>query len=148
MLQIALADLDLTFRERGGAHSEGAATADLAGAHDALETTLFGTWRVVLVFLPLLCKSAHRRIVNVSNGAGSHADQVSGARDSYRAARARKSGRDHQRGLPRLQREVRRREAMGARPVKDGAASVACASLVADDGPTGGIFRDGAPLGW
>ncbi len=39
-------------------------------------------------------------------------------------------------------------EAMGARLVKDGAASVACASLVADDGPTGGIFRDGAPLGW
>lgn len=39
-------------------------------------------------------------------------------------------------------------EQMGARPVKDGAASVAWAALLPDDGPTGGFFRDGQPLPW
>jgi hypothetical protein len=37
---------------------------------------------------------------------------------------------------------------MGARPVADGAASVVWAALLADDGPTGGLFRDGKPFGW
>ncbi|MBY0420892.1 MAG: hypothetical protein K2Q06_01225, partial [Parvularculaceae bacterium] len=38
--------------------------------------------------------------------------------------------------------------AMGARPVSEGAASIVWAALIPDDGPTGGLFRDGAPLGW
>jgi NAD(P)-dependent dehydrogenase (short-subunit alcohol dehydrogenase family) len=39
-------------------------------------------------------------------------------------------------------------EQMGARPVADGAASVIWAAASADDGPTGGFFRDGQSLGW
>lgn len=39
-------------------------------------------------------------------------------------------------------------EAMGARPVRDGARSVVWAALLPDDGPTGGFFRDGEALGW
>jgi NAD(P)-dependent dehydrogenase (short-subunit alcohol dehydrogenase family) len=39
-------------------------------------------------------------------------------------------------------------EAMGARPVKEGAASVVWAALLPDDGPTGGFFRDGKPVPW
>ena len=39
-------------------------------------------------------------------------------------------------------------EAMGARPVIDGAASVQWAATLPDDGPRGGFFRDGQPLGW
>lgn len=39
-------------------------------------------------------------------------------------------------------------EAMGARPVEQGAASVAWAVTLPDDGPTGGSFRDGKPLPW
>jgi NAD(P)-dependent dehydrogenase (short-subunit alcohol dehydrogenase family) len=39
-------------------------------------------------------------------------------------------------------------EAMGARPVTDGAASVVWAVTLPDSGPTGGFFRDGQPLPW
>jgi hypothetical protein len=39
-------------------------------------------------------------------------------------------------------------EAMGARPVADGARSVVWAALLPDDGPTGGFFRDGRALPW
>jgi hypothetical protein len=37
---------------------------------------------------------------------------------------------------------------MGARPVAQGAASVVWAATLDDDGPSGGFFRDGAPLAW
>jgi NAD(P)-dependent dehydrogenase (short-subunit alcohol dehydrogenase family) len=36
----------------------------------------------------------------------------------------------------------------GGRPIADGAASVTWACLLDDDGPSGGFFRDGAPLAW
>ncbi len=39
-------------------------------------------------------------------------------------------------------------EAMGTRPVPEGAASVVRAATLPDDGPTGGFFRDGKPLPW
>jgi hypothetical protein len=37
---------------------------------------------------------------------------------------------------------------MGARPIADGAASIVWAAELPDDGPTGGLFRDGCPLPW
>lgn len=49
--------------------SEIPSTADLTLARQVVETTLFGTWRVVQVLLPLLQKSEHGRIVNVANKA-------------------------------------------------------------------------------
>ncbi len=39
-------------------------------------------------------------------------------------------------------------EAMGARPVADGAAGIVWAALLPDGGPSGGFFRDGQPLAW
>ena len=39
-------------------------------------------------------------------------------------------------------------EAMGARPVEESAAGVVWAATLPDDGPRGGFFRDGQPLGW
>ena len=39
-------------------------------------------------------------------------------------------------------------EAMGARPVADGAAGVVWAATLPDDGPSGGFFRDGRPVPW
>jgi NAD(P)-dependent dehydrogenase (short-subunit alcohol dehydrogenase family) len=37
---------------------------------------------------------------------------------------------------------------LGGRPVRAGAASVVWGAVLADDGPTGGFFRDGRPLSW
>ena len=39
-------------------------------------------------------------------------------------------------------------EAMGARLIPEGAASVVWVATRPDDGPTGGFFRDGKPLPW
>lgn len=36
----------------------------------------------------------------------------------------------------------------GGRPVPEGAAGIVWAATLPDDGPTGGFFRDEAPLEW
>jgi len=46
--------------------SETASGADLAAAHQVLEINLFGPWRLTNALLPLLGRSDHPRIVNVS----------------------------------------------------------------------------------
>lgn len=147
------------------AYGEVAATADLSVSRETLETTLFGSWRVIQALLPLLSRSAHPRIVNVSSGAGSHADQVFGLTTgnamgvSYAVSKAALNAltarlAQENPGVlinavcPGFTATFEGGEAMGARPVKDGAASVVWAALLQNDGPTGGFFRDGAPLGW
>lgn len=148
-----------------GAYGETATTADLAVARQTLETTLFGAWRVTQALLPLLHKSSRPRIVNVSSGAGSHADQAFGLTTdnamgpSYAVSKAALNALTarlaHENpGIlvnavcPGFTATFEGGEAMGARPVKDGAASVVWAAVLDDDGPTGGFFRDGRPLGW
>jgi NADPH2:quinone reductase len=46
-----------------------ASTADLAKAHQGHETNFWGAWRLVQAAIPLLRKSGHGRIVNVSSQA-------------------------------------------------------------------------------
>jgi NAD(P)-dependent dehydrogenase (short-subunit alcohol dehydrogenase family) len=53
---------------------ETAAGADLAASRAVMDTNLYGTWRMIQTFLPLLRRSEHPRIVNVASGAGSHSD--------------------------------------------------------------------------
>jgi hypothetical protein len=45
--------------------SETGSTADLEAAEAVMRVNLFGSWRMIQVFLPLLKRSAHPRIVNV-----------------------------------------------------------------------------------
>lgn len=146
-------------------YGEQAATADLAMAHQVLETTLFGAWRLTQALLPLLQNSAHPRIVNVSSGAGSHSDTVFGLTTansmgtSYAVAKAALNAltvklANENPGIlinavcPGFTATFEGGEAMGARPVSEGAASILYAAFLADGGPTGGFFRDGKPLGW
>jgi NAD(P)-dependent dehydrogenase (short-subunit alcohol dehydrogenase family) len=58
--------------------SEMASTADLKTAQNILETNLLGAWRTSQMFLPLLRRSPHGRLVNISSGAGSHGDSQFG----------------------------------------------------------------------
>src|SRR5436305_5205958 len=55
-----------------------AISADLDRVHRAMEANLFGAWRMVLAFLPLLRESPHPRIVNVSSQGGSLAGMGAG----------------------------------------------------------------------
>ena len=134
-----------------------AASADLASVHEALQTNLFGAWQVTLALLPLLRRSAHGRIVNVSSEGGS-VSQMTGGTPAYSVSKAALNA------LTRLLAGELRHDRIlvnaicpgwtatdmggGGRPIPEGAASVVWAATLPDDGPTGGFFRDGRPLAW
>ncbi|MCK9922691.1 SDR family oxidoreductase [Frankia sp. AgPm24] len=135
-----------------------AITVDLDGVHTALETNLFGAWRLTQALLPLLRRSPHPRIVNVSSEGGS-ISQLTGGTPAYSVSKAALNA------LTRLLAGELREDRFlvnaicpgwtatdmgggGGRPVAAGAASVVWAALLPDDGPTGGFFRDGRPLPW
>lgn len=130
----------------------------LAEVQRAFGTNLFGAWRTVQVFLPLLRGSAHGRIVNVSSEAGSLAS-MGGGTPAYSTSKAALNA------LTRVLAGELRRDGIlvnsvcpgwtatdmgggGGRPVADGAAGAVWAAELADDGPTGGFFRDGRTVPW
>jgi NAD(P)-dependent dehydrogenase (short-subunit alcohol dehydrogenase family) len=132
--------------------------ADLEVVHRALETNLFGAWRTTQTFLPLLRRSSHGRIVNVSSGSGSLTGMGAGT-PAYSVSKAALNA------LTRILAAELRRDGIlvnsvcpgwvatdmggaGGRPVEQGAAGVIWAVLLPDDGPTGGFFRDGRPVDW
>lgn len=147
--------------------SETALIADLGAAHAVFETNLLGAWRVCQAFVPLVRRGTHGRIVNVSSGAGSHGDADFGlttnrgsvasygiskaainALTSKLAAEVEGTGVLVNSVCPGLTATAPGMEAMGARPIPSGAASVVWAATLPDDGPTGGFFRDGKSLPW
>ena len=147
--------------------TEMATAADLATARSVLDTNLLGSWRVTQALLPLLRRSEHPRIVMVSSGGGSHADgqfgltRRGGAAATYGISKAAVNALTATLAAeladtpilvnavcPGLTATWQGAEQMGARPVADGAASVVWAATLPDDGPRGGFFRDGEPLGW
>ena len=147
--------------------AEMGSVADLDTARAVLDTNLLGTWRVTQAVLPLLRRSAHPRIVMVSSGEGSHGDEQfgltrrGGTAATYGISKAAVNALTATLAAelvdtpilvnavcPGLTATWPGAEAMGARPVADGAASVAWAATLPDDGPRGGFFRDGEPLAW
>ncbi|NHA69687.1 SDR family NAD(P)-dependent oxidoreductase [Phycicoccus flavus] len=142
-------------------------SADLDAARRVMETNLFGPWLVAQAAVPLLRRSAHPRLVNVSSGGGSHGDEAfglttrSGAAASYGiskaallaltstlAAELADSAVLVNAVCPGLTATFEGAEQMGARPVAEGAAGIVWAATLPDDGPSGGFFRDGLPLPW
>ena len=147
--------------------TETASAADLGTALAVLDTNVLGAWRVTQAVLPLLRRSAHPRVVMVSSGGGSHADgqfgltRRGGAAASYGVSKAALNALTATLAAelaetpilvnavcPGLTATWPGAEQMGARPVAEGAASVLWAATLPDDGPRGGFFRDGEPLGW
>lgn len=147
--------------------TELASRADLAAAKDVLDVNLFGAWRLTSALLPLLRRSEHPRVVNVSSGAGSHGDDVfgltvrHGAAASYGISKAALNALTSTLAAeltetnvlvnsvcPGLTATWPGAESMGARPVAESAAGVVWAASLPDDGPSGGFFRDGEPLAW
>jgi NAD(P)-dependent dehydrogenase (short-subunit alcohol dehydrogenase family) len=137
----------------------GAADYDLDRAHEVIETNTFGPWRLLEAFLPLVRKSGHGRIVNVSSGAG-QLDDMYGGYGAYRISKT---------ALNALTRTVAYDERGGGvlvnsmcpgwvrtdmggpsapRSVEEGADTAVWLATLPDDGPTGGYFRDRHPIPW
>jgi NAD(P)-dependent dehydrogenase (short-subunit alcohol dehydrogenase family) len=143
-------------------------TVSMDYVRETLEMNLIGAWRVTQAMLPLLTKSSHARIVNVSSGAGAFESPIAfgltkmgGAAPAYSisktaltaltvklATELKDSGILINAVCPGWTATYAGGEAQGARPVADGAAGIIWAATLPDDGPTGGFFRDGQLLPW
>ena len=133
-------------------------TADWRVVTEAIETNLLGAWRVARMAAPLMRARRHGRIVNVSSGAGAWKNLGSGT-PAYALTKLGLNGLTRM-----LAAELRGSGVLvnavcpgwvatdmggeGGRPVEDGARGIVWAALLADDGPTGGFFRDGRPIEW
>jgi NAD(P)-dependent dehydrogenase (short-subunit alcohol dehydrogenase family) len=137
--------------------SNRAESVELAVVHEGMETNLFGAWRTTQAFLPLLRRSEHPRIVNVSSGGG-QLSGMGGGTPTYGVSKAALNAltlklADELRGEGFLVNAVcpgwtATDMGGGGRPVPEGAAGIVWAATLGDDGPTGGFFRDGQPLEW
>lgn len=133
-------------------------TADLDVVREAFETNTFGAWRMCKTFIPIIRRSEHGRIVNVSSEAGSLVS-MGGSTPAYSTSKVALNALTRMlaaelRGTKILVNSVcpgwvaTEMGGEGGRPVEQGAASVVWAATLADDGATGGFFRDGKPLPW
>jgi NAD(P)-dependent dehydrogenase (short-subunit alcohol dehydrogenase family) len=137
---------------------QSAADADLDVVREALDTNTIGAWRTALALLPLMRRSPHPRIVNVSSGAGALTD-MRGGHPAYRISKTALNA------LTRMLAGELAGEGFlvnsvcpgwvatdmgggGGRPVAQGAASIVWAATLPRGGPTGGFFRDGRAIDW
>jgi NAD(P)-dependent dehydrogenase (short-subunit alcohol dehydrogenase family) len=126
---------------------------------ELLETNLFGAWRLTQALLPLLRRSGHGRIVNLSSGMG-QLEEMGGGAPAYRVSKT---------GLNALTRIFANEEAdsgilvnsvcpgwvrtdmggSGARlSVEEGADTAVWLATLPDEGPTGGFFRERDQIPW
>jgi NAD(P)-dependent dehydrogenase (short-subunit alcohol dehydrogenase family) len=124
-----------------------------------METNLWGAWRLTQATLPLLRRSEHPRIVNVSSGDG-QLDDMNGGRAAYRVSKTALNAFTRtlaydERGTGLLVNTMCPgwvRNDMGGesapRAVEEGADTAVWLATLPDDGPTGGFFRDRKPIPW
>ncbi|CAM3804055.1 SDR family oxidoreductase [Parendozoicomonas haliclonae] len=137
---------------------QNAVNADLSVVQEAMDTNLYGSWRMIQQFLPLIQNSQHPRIVNVSSGAGAMRS-MGGSTPAYSLSKV---------GLNALTlmmaNQLKDKGVLvnavcpgwvatdmggaGGRPIPEGAAGIVWAALLPDNGPTGGFFRDKQAIDW
>jgi NAD(P)-dependent dehydrogenase (short-subunit alcohol dehydrogenase family) len=161
--------LDILVNNATGATQSAApvSIADLAEARGVMDVTLFGTWQMIQMTLPLLNQSDSARIVNVSSSSGLHSDPTLGltiawtGRPAYGIAKAALNAltakfavelRDTHIKInavcPGLTASHPGMAALGAHPVSEGASGIVWAATLADDGPSGNFYRDGQLQSW
>jgi NAD(P)-dependent dehydrogenase (short-subunit alcohol dehydrogenase family) len=163
------AEVDVLINNAGGFFDAGGdiLATDMHFVQQAFDTNVLGAWRMIKALYPLLMKSEHPRIVNLSSGAASYGDPVFGLAHHFSKVPAYGVTKLALNGLtvkmatqfkdskikinavdPGFTATYPGTEQYGARPVADGAKGIVWAATLADDGPSGGFFRDGEPLPW
>jgi len=152
--------LDVLVNNAGGHydHDAAASTSDITPAHAALETHLFGSWRLSSALLPLMRRHGYGRIVNVSSGCGA-SGSTSASCVAYRTSKAALNA--YTRTLAaELDGSGIAVNAVcpgwvatelggpGGRPVERGAAGIVWAANLPAPAPTGRFFRDGEMIPW
>ncbi|MDQ2696268.1 MAG: SDR family oxidoreductase [Pseudomonadota bacterium] len=160
-LDILVNNAGIILDSRGGDNGNGASVfaASLDTLRATLETNVYGPLRLAQELVPVMKQNRYGRIVNVSSGMG----QLSDMDGHYPAYRISKTALN---ALTRiLAAETRShnilvnavcpgwvRTDMGGpnaeRTPEQAARGIVWAATLADDGPTGGFFRDGRPIPW
>lgn len=135
-----------------------AASADIDVVQQALETNLYGAWRMAQACIPLMRRGGGGRIVNVSSQAG-QMSSLGGGTPAYTISKVALNAltrmlADELRGSGILVNSVcpgwvaTDMGGRGGRPIPEGARGIVWAATLPASGPTGGFFRDGEPLAW
>jgi NAD(P)-dependent dehydrogenase (short-subunit alcohol dehydrogenase family) len=130
------------------------ADPDFEAIQRTLDTNFYGAYRLTVALLPLLRKSEHPRIVNVSSGMGGVAE-MGGFVPGYRVSKAalntmtrmlstelNDEGFLVNSACPGFVNTDMGGQWGAKKPVEDGASGVVWLATLPDDGPTGGFFRD------
>ena len=131
---------------------------DFDAIQRSLDTNLFGAYRLTVALLPLLRRSEHPRVVNVSSGMGG-ITEMGGTTPGYRISKAglnavtrilsaelEGDGVKVNSACPGFVATDMGRSYGAAKPVDEGARGIVWLATLPDDGPSGGFFRDGRPI--
>jgi NAD(P)-dependent dehydrogenase (short-subunit alcohol dehydrogenase family) len=157
--------LDVLVNNAGiiGGHGQTPGSADLDHVRRAFETNVFGVIAVTDAFLPLLRRSAHGRIVNVSSSVGSLAGMVTDQAPIGLAYSPSKTALNavtlqYVKALADTSIKVNAvcpgycatdlNDHRGYRTPAQGARVAVAMATMGDDGPTGGFYDDDGVVAW
>jgi NAD(P)-dependent dehydrogenase (short-subunit alcohol dehydrogenase family) len=135
-----------------------AVAPDWTTIREAVETNVFGAWRVAAACAPLLATSGKGRLVNVSSGAAALTSMGAGT-PAYSVTKVALNA------LTRILADelgpagvlvnavcpgwvATDMGGRGGRAVEEGAAGIVWAATLPDHGPSGGFFRDRQQIPW
>jgi NAD(P)-dependent dehydrogenase (short-subunit alcohol dehydrogenase family) len=133
---------------------------DLKVVNQAIDTNVYGPWRLCQAFIPIMKRNGHGRIVNVSSLGGSLHYMQEGGTPAYSISKAALNVLTR-----RLAAELQGTGILvnsidpgwlatdmggpGGGPVEEGVRGIIWAATLPEDGPSGGFFNaDGRPVPW
>ncbi len=134
-----------------------ASNADLENVKETFEANLFGAWRLILTFIPLMKRNKYGRIVNVSSGAGA-LEGMKGGTPGYGVSKAALNALTIKLASELMEFDILvnsvcpgwvRTEMGGSnapRSTAQGAEGIVWAAELPSGGPTGKFFRDGKEI--
>jgi NAD(P)-dependent dehydrogenase (short-subunit alcohol dehydrogenase family) len=140
-------------------HNKSALDSSVEILRLAMETNLYGPFRLCQAFIPMMLENNYGRVVNLSSGMGQLSD-MNGCCPGYRMSKTAlnaltRSLADELRGTNVLINTMCPgwvRTDMGGpnatRDVKEGTDTIIWLATLPEDGPSGGFFRDRQPIPW